>query len=191
MSDQQIRCSDCGDVFLFSAAEQEFYAEKGLAAPPKRCKPCRQARKASRGPGSSGGPRRDFSQPRGNGYANGHHERGGPRWRTREPGPRHNRAAYEYRSPAFGGPREEDPAPRRDARRDRNDPRPRGDARPRADDRPRFDIKCSQCGTQATVPFRPIEGRDVFCQPCYRARRTRNDATAEPIDATDDAGIVE
>jgi CxxC-x17-CxxC domain-containing protein len=37
--------------------------------------------------------------------------------------------------------------------------------------RPAFDVTCIQCGTAAQVPFKPIEGRDVFCQPCYRARR--------------------
>ena len=34
-----------------------------------------------------------------------------------------------------------------------------------------FDIRCTSCGVTAQVPFRPIEGRDVFCQPCYRARK--------------------
>jgi CxxC-x17-CxxC domain-containing protein len=34
-----------------------------------------------------------------------------------------------------------------------------------------FDITCKTCGGVAQVPFKPIEGRDVFCQPCYRARK--------------------
>lgn len=38
-------------------------------------------------------------------------------------------------------------------------------------ERPKFDVTCITCGTAAQVPFKPIEGRDVFCQPCYRARR--------------------
>jgi CxxC-x17-CxxC domain-containing protein len=37
--------------------------------------------------------------------------------------------------------------------------------------RAKFDITCGACGTAAQVPFRPLEGRDVFCQSCYRARR--------------------
>jgi CxxC-x17-CxxC domain-containing protein len=37
-------------------------------------------------------------------------------------------------------------------------------------ERPKFDVTCQECGTAAQVPFKPIEGRDVFCQPCYRAR---------------------
>lgn len=42
--DIRIRCKDCGDSFLFTAAEQKYYEEKGLV-PPKRCKKCREARK--------------------------------------------------------------------------------------------------------------------------------------------------
>ena len=36
---------------LFTDAEREFYLSKDLAVPPKRCKACRQARKATRGEG--------------------------------------------------------------------------------------------------------------------------------------------
>lgn len=62
MSDQQITCNECGDVFAFTAAEQDFYAQKGLASPPKRCKACRQARKAAHGgPPQQAGRGRRFS----------------------------------------------------------------------------------------------------------------------------------
>ena len=50
---QQV-CKDCGAEFVFTAGEQEFYAEKGFQNEPTRCKACRQARKASR---AAGGPR--------------------------------------------------------------------------------------------------------------------------------------
>ncbi|MBQ4568575.1 MAG: zinc-ribbon domain containing protein [Ruminococcus sp.] len=43
--DKTIICKDCGEEFIFSAGEQEFYAEKGLANEPQRCKACRMARK--------------------------------------------------------------------------------------------------------------------------------------------------
>jgi hypothetical protein len=46
--DQTRTCSDCGDEFTWTAGEQEFFHEKGFADPPKRCKACRQARKADR-----------------------------------------------------------------------------------------------------------------------------------------------
>ena len=34
-----------------------------------------------------------------------------------------------------------------------------------------FPITCNTCGAQAEVPFKPAEGREVFCPTCYRARR--------------------
>jgi CxxC-x17-CxxC domain-containing protein len=30
---------------------------------------------------------------------------------------------------------------------------------------------CSQCGKETTVPFRPTQGRPVFCRDCFRERR--------------------
>ena len=46
--DKTLVCKDCGKEFVFTAGEQEFYAEKGFENEPQRCKECRQARKASR-----------------------------------------------------------------------------------------------------------------------------------------------
>ena len=43
--DKTLICKDCGKEFIFSAGEQEFYAEKGLQNEPQRCKECRMARK--------------------------------------------------------------------------------------------------------------------------------------------------
>ena len=28
-------------------------------------------------------------------------------------------------------------------------------------------IKCSKCGKESEVPFKPQEGREVFCRDCY------------------------
>ena len=46
--DKTLVCRDCGAEFVFTAGEQEFYAEKGFQNEPTRCKECRTARKASR-----------------------------------------------------------------------------------------------------------------------------------------------
>ena len=46
--DRLMACADCGDNFVWPAAEQAFFREKGFEQP-KRCKPCRQAKKAQRG----------------------------------------------------------------------------------------------------------------------------------------------
>lgn len=51
LQDKHLVCKDCGDEFLFSVSEQEFYAEKGFENEPARCFACRQSRKQ----GSSGG----------------------------------------------------------------------------------------------------------------------------------------
>ena len=43
--DKTLKCKDCGAEFVFTAGEQEFYAEKGFQNEPQRCKPCRDKRK--------------------------------------------------------------------------------------------------------------------------------------------------
>ena len=59
--DRSIPCVDCGISFVHSAADQEYYAEKGFTSDPKRCPSCRSSRRAARGDGydarSIGGPR--------------------------------------------------------------------------------------------------------------------------------------
>ena len=47
--DKTLVCKDCGAEFIFTAGEQEFYAEKGFQNEPVRCKACRTARKSQRG----------------------------------------------------------------------------------------------------------------------------------------------
>ena len=49
LRDKTIKCKDCGEEFIFTVREQEFYAEKGLRNEPQRCKSCRDKKKASRG----------------------------------------------------------------------------------------------------------------------------------------------
>jgi hypothetical protein len=46
-NDKTLTCKDCGAEFIFSASEQEFYAEKGFTNEPGRCPSCRAARKAA------------------------------------------------------------------------------------------------------------------------------------------------
>ena len=82
--DKTLKCKECGAEFIFSAGEQEFYAEKGLQNEPQRCKDCRIARKNA--------------------------------------------------------------------------------ARPA---REMFTATCASCGAEAKVPFKPTEGRDVYCSDCF------------------------
>jgi len=46
--DKDIDCVECGAVFVFSAAEQELFAERGYMNEPKRCPTCREARRSRR-----------------------------------------------------------------------------------------------------------------------------------------------
>ena len=43
--DKTLICKDCGREFIFTAGEQQFYADKGFEGGPLRCKECRDARK--------------------------------------------------------------------------------------------------------------------------------------------------
>ena len=45
--DKTLVCKECGKEFVFTAGEQEFYAEKGFENEPQRCKECRDARKSA------------------------------------------------------------------------------------------------------------------------------------------------
>ena len=95
--DKEIQCADCGTIFTFSAEEQELFASKGYTNDPKRCLPCRQARKAQR-------------------YGND---------------------GYGFRP-----------------------------------QRQMFPAVCAQCGKDCEVPFKPREGRPVYCSDCYITVRT-------------------
>jgi CxxC-x17-CxxC domain-containing protein len=65
-TDKILVCADCSQQFVFTASEQDFYAQRGFSEP-KRCAPCRSARKAARPDGGHGygsgydrGPRQMF-----------------------------------------------------------------------------------------------------------------------------------
>ena len=66
MPDLEINCAECGSTFPFTEREQDYYRERGLTHP-KRCKPCRDARRANfggsgqgRGGGGGGSERERF-----------------------------------------------------------------------------------------------------------------------------------
>jgi CxxC-x17-CxxC domain-containing protein len=48
-ADRSLTCRDCGNLFTFTAGEQEFFIQKGFTNEPGRCTECRSARKAQRG----------------------------------------------------------------------------------------------------------------------------------------------
>ncbi|MDR3565679.1 MAG: zinc-ribbon domain containing protein [Negativicutes bacterium] len=56
--DKNLTCRECGADFVFTASEQDFFAEKGFTNEPGRCPECRAARK------QQGGFGRGSRQPR-------------------------------------------------------------------------------------------------------------------------------
>jgi CxxC-x17-CxxC domain-containing protein len=71
-SERTLTCSDCGQGFVFTESEQQFYADRGFTEP-RRCPSCRAARKAQQGSNSSGG------YGAGGGYRGGGSYNRGPR----------------------------------------------------------------------------------------------------------------
>jgi CxxC-x17-CxxC domain-containing protein len=37
---------------------------------------------------------------------------------------------------------------------------------------------CSQCGKETTVPFKPTQGRPVYCRECFQQRRSMGNSTS-------------
>ena len=56
--DKTLVCKECGNEFIFSAGEQEFYHERGFENEPVRCRDCRDKRKRNR---DNGEPRQMYT----------------------------------------------------------------------------------------------------------------------------------
>jgi CxxC-x17-CxxC domain-containing protein len=70
-TDKVLTCSDCGIDFVFSASEQEFFAQKGFASAPKRCVSCRAQRRSMQGATSYGDAAGSSYAGAGGGYGGG------------------------------------------------------------------------------------------------------------------------
>ena len=53
-ADKTLTCVDCGQTFIFTADDQEFFASRGFGEP-KRCRSCRANRRTERDGGGGGG----------------------------------------------------------------------------------------------------------------------------------------
>jgi CxxC-x17-CxxC domain-containing protein len=83
-NDKTLTCADCGQQFVFTASEQDFYAQRGFTEP-RRCPSCRASRKAARqttGVGTAYG-----SYGAGGGYSAGGYSDSGS-YGSRDRGPR-------------------------------------------------------------------------------------------------------
>jgi CxxC-x17-CxxC domain-containing protein len=56
-ADKTLVCRECGQEFIFTAGEQEFYQQKGLLNEPGRCPACRANRRAAMSGRGDRGPR--------------------------------------------------------------------------------------------------------------------------------------
>jgi CxxC-x17-CxxC domain-containing protein len=36
-----------------------------------------------------------------------------------------------------------------------------------------FEIKCTDCGKTATVPFKPTKGKPAYCRTCFSKHKSR------------------
>ena len=132
-TDKNLTCADCGQEFVFTASEQDFYAQRGFTEP-RRCASCRASRKAARnaeGGGSYGSSSSYSSGSYGSGYSDG-------------------AGSYGGGSGGYGGGGY--------ASRDRGP-------------REMFAATCSSCGREAQVPFRPTNGKPVYCSDCFKSMR--------------------
>lgn len=76
-SDKNLTCADCGQEFVFTASEQDFYAQRGFTEP-RRCASCRASRKAARNAGGGAGAGSSYgSYGAGGGYSAGGYSNGG------------------------------------------------------------------------------------------------------------------
>jgi CxxC-x17-CxxC domain-containing protein len=74
-ADKVLTCRDCGQSFVFTVGEQEFFASRGFTNDPSRCRDCRTARRGASGGGGGG---------YGGGYGGGGGGYGGGARRDRE-----------------------------------------------------------------------------------------------------------
>jgi CxxC-x17-CxxC domain-containing protein len=40
-----------------------------------------------------------------------------------------------------------------------------------------FQAKCTSCGKECTVPFKPAQGKPVYCRDCFAAHRSKPEIT--------------
>lgn len=62
--DKTLNCRECGNDFVFTAGEQDFYQQKGLLNQPSRCPQCRANRRGTGGGGNSNHRDRDRDRER-------------------------------------------------------------------------------------------------------------------------------
>jgi len=151
-TDKTLKCIECQQDFTYTVAEQELHQSLGYQNEPKRCNPCREAKRQRKGPAPAAGgaapaaggggerpPRREGGggdRPRGGGGGGG----GG--------GDRGRRGGRD--GSRDGGQMADAPAPQREF----------------------FMAICGECGKEAQLPFKPRGDRPVLCSECFDKKKT-------------------
>ena len=86
-NDKNLTCADCGQEFVFTASEQDFYAQRNFTEP-RRCPSCRASRKAARNADSGGGYSSGGYSSGGSYSAGGYGNGGGSSYGSRDRGTR-------------------------------------------------------------------------------------------------------
>ncbi|HYF01369.1 MAG TPA: CxxC-x17-CxxC domain-containing protein [Planctomycetota bacterium] len=182
-ADKSLKCIECNGDFVYTAAEQELHKSLGYQNEPKRCTPCREAKRQRKGgdkgnrPAGGGGgqppqapapqaPQSPPSQPQGGGRGPQDRRRDGGRDGGRDRGGRRDGGR-----PGGGGGRRDDRPPRREGGGGGGG----GGQGPRVSEefmpRETFIALCAGCGKEAVLPFKPRGDRPVYCSECFEKMR--------------------
>ena len=179
-ADKQIKCMECNKDFTYTAAEQELHKSLGYQNEPKRCNPCREAKRQRR-PG--GGRDRAAAPANGAAPAEGAPAAAPPAapapprppqqqarpQGNRPPQPQNQRGGGPQQGRRDGG-RGNPPRPPQPPRENRGGPGPGVD--PGFAPREFFLAICAECGKEAQLPFKPQGDRPVLCIECFAQKRT-------------------
>ncbi len=155
-------CHECGGDFLYSVDDQKRDEREGRDLPSK-CHRCRSGQKPQ---GQRPQQSRQMSGGREGGRIFHGRQRGAHSEEYRSPSfPVESETDTIYRSPGFseGGDQSRF--------RDRNQQGGGGRQSSRSSSRQRYQIVCSNCGKNDSIPFRPSPGRPVFCHDCYETQK--------------------
>ncbi|HEX7896289.1 MAG TPA: CxxC-x17-CxxC domain-containing protein [Planctomycetota bacterium] len=182
-ADKQIKCIECNKDFTYTAAEQELHKSLGYQNEPKRCNPCREAKRQRRPGGRDRGaapaaPAENGAAPAVAGApavpaaptaAQAAPPPPRPPQQNRPPQQQQRQPQQQGRGGRDGG-RRGPPPPPRENRENRGGPGPGAD--PGFAPREFFLAICAECGKEAQLPFKPRGDRPVLCIECFAQKRT-------------------
>lgn len=192
--DKILTCKDCGEEFIFTVREQDFYVQKGFENDPARCGPCRNARKRDRNanPMSSGGGNNygnslGYSGGYGGNSTGGNNYGGGSYGNRPQNNPRsgnYGNTSNYGRSGNYGnggGGNSYGNSMGNYGNNGNTRSSVYGNSGPSRSnmgnygdqERKMYAITCANCGVQTEVPFAPRQGVPVFCRTCYNSQKGR------------------